>query len=37
MLSGEWSTPRMVARYSAGAKAERGAVAKYLVTKEATP
>ena len=30
MLSGGWKTSRMVAHYSAGAKAERGAVAKYL-------
>ncbi|MDE0717860.1 MAG: tyrosine-type recombinase/integrase [Rhodospirillaceae bacterium] len=30
MLSGGWKTPRMVAHYAAGAKAERGAVAKYL-------
>ena len=30
MLAGGWSTARMVAHYSAGAKAERGAVAKYL-------
>lgn len=30
MLSGGWKTARMVAHYSAGAKAERGAVAKYL-------
>ena len=30
MLAGGGSTARMVARYSAGAKAERGAVAKYL-------
>ena len=30
MLAGNWKTSRMVAHYSAGAKAERGAVAKYL-------
>ena len=30
MLAGGWATARMVAHYSAGAKAERGAVAKYL-------
>ena len=30
MLAGGWSTARMVAHYSAGATAERGAVAKYL-------
>ena len=30
MLAGSWKTPRMVARYSAGATAERGAVARYL-------
>ena len=30
MLSGGWKTARMVAHYAAGAKAERGAVAKYL-------
>lgn len=30
MLSGGWKTARMVAHYSAGARAERGAVAKYL-------
>ena len=30
MLAGGWKTPRMVARYSAGATAERGAVARYL-------
>ena len=30
MLSGGWKSARMVAHYSAGAKAERGAVAKYL-------
>ena len=30
MLAGNWRTPRMVAHYSAGATAERGAVAKYL-------
>ena len=30
MLAGGWKTARMVAHYSAGAKAERGAVAKYL-------
>ena len=30
MLAGNWRTSRMVAHYSAGAKAERGAVAKYL-------
>ncbi len=30
MLSGGWKTPRMVAHYSAGARAEKGAVAKYL-------
>ena len=30
MLAGGWKTSRMVAHYSAGASAERGAVAKYL-------
>ncbi len=30
MLAGGWTTARMVAHYSAGAVAERGAVAKYL-------
>ena len=30
MLAGNWKTARMVAHYSAGAAAERGAVAKYL-------
>ena len=30
MLAGGWKTARMVARYSAGANAERGAVAKYF-------
>ena len=30
MLAGNWKTARMVAHYSAGATAERGAVAKYL-------
>ena len=30
MLAGSWKTPRMVAHYSAGATAERGAVARYL-------
>ena len=30
MLAGGWKTARMVAHYSAGATAERGAVAKYL-------
>jgi len=30
MLAGGWKTSRMVAHYSAGARAERGAVAKYL-------
>ncbi|MDE0222217.1 MAG: tyrosine-type recombinase/integrase [Spirochaetaceae bacterium] len=30
MLAGGWKTERMVAHYSAGATAERGAVAKYL-------
>ena len=30
MLSGGWKTARMVAHYAAGAKADRGAVAKYL-------
>lgn len=30
MLSGGWETATMVAHYAAGAKAERGAVAKYL-------
>ena len=30
MLAGNWSTARMVAHYCAGARAERGAVAKYL-------
>ena len=30
MLAGNWRTTRMVAHYSAGATAERGAVAKYL-------
>ena len=30
MLAGAWKTARMVAHYSAGARAERGAVARYL-------
>ncbi len=30
MLAGNWKTSRMVAHYSAGAIAERGAVARYL-------
>ena len=30
MLAGNWKTARMVAHYSAGATAERGAVATYL-------
>ena len=30
MLAGNWRTSRMVAHYSAGATAERGAVARYL-------
>ena len=30
MLAGNWRTSRMVAHYSDGATAERGAVAKYL-------
>lgn len=30
MLSGGWKTARMVAHYASGARAERGAVAKYL-------
>ena len=30
MLAGRWKTPRMVARYSAGATTGRGAVARYL-------
>jgi len=30
MLAGGWKTARMVARYAAGATAERGAVARYL-------
>ena len=30
MLARHWKTSRMVAHYSAGARAERGAVAKYL-------
>ena len=30
MLAGNWKTARMVAHYSAGASAERGAVQKYL-------
>ena len=30
MLAGNWKTSRMVAYYSAGATAERGAVARYL-------
>lgn len=30
MLAGAWKTARMVAHYSAGANAERGAVARYL-------
>ena len=29
-LAGNWKTARMVAHYSAGATAERGAVARYL-------
>ena len=31
MLAGNWKTSRMVAHYSAGATAERGAVARYFV------
>ena len=30
MLAGNWKTSRMVAHYSAGATAARGAVARYL-------
>ena len=30
MLAGNWKTSTMVAHYSAGATAERGAVARYL-------
>ena len=30
MLAGNWKTSHMVAHYSAGATAERGAVARYL-------
>ena len=30
MLAGNWKTSRMMAHYSAGATAERGAVARYL-------
>ena len=30
MLAGNWKTSRMVAQYSAGATAERGAVAQYF-------
>ena len=30
MLAENWKTSRMVAHYSAGATAERGAVARYL-------
>ena len=30
MLAGNWKTSRMVAQYSAGPTAERGAVARYL-------
>ena len=30
MLAGNWKTSRMVAHYSSGATAERGAVAQYL-------
>ena len=30
MLAGDWKTSRMVAHYSAGATAQRGAVARYL-------
>ncbi len=30
MLTGNWKTSRMVAHYSAGATAERGAVAQFL-------
>ena len=30
MLAGNWKSSRMVAHYSAGATAERGAVARYL-------
>ena len=30
MRAGNWKTARMVAHYSAGATAERGAVARYL-------
>ena len=32
MLAGAWKTARMVAHYSAGARAERGAVARYPLT-----
>ena len=31
ILAGNWKTSRMVAHYSAGATAERGAVAQYLL------
>ena len=31
MLAGNWKTSRMIAHYSAGATAERGAVARYLL------
>ena len=30
MLAGNWKTSRLVTHYSAGATAERGAVARYL-------
>ena len=32
MLAGNWKTSRMVAHYSAGATAQRGAVARYLLS-----
>ena len=34
MLAGNWKSSRMVAHYSAGATAERGAVARYLLAAE---
>ena len=37
MLAGNWRPARMVAHYSAGATAERGAVAKYLCRERLGP
>ena len=34
MLAGNWKTSRMVAHYSADATAERGAVARYLLSSQ---